>query len=314
MQERTHRQWADEAKFGALSRTACRPCTHVVARSLGIRSSKTRGLTLRSVYPTRTPRDACLPRGPIADNCLVTCLTNGAGFTAALFSLHLWPDNRPDDDDTPMLPMSCTPPTVCKLISPERSFDQRIAKACKSTWTKHVVRGSTFATYSSAETPAATGCTPGGMSAWTAVRRNTAVVRNLMIAAAECGVSRGTSRCRVCATLFVSARILREKSFTKIVDGGIPCARATRSNLGTRPVLYLDNRYNMGVLGVGPLPFSLKVMARIDSFGIIRMGYRSGAHSFTASKITSTSSNERPKKMKNRYTPGREHTVGRTVG
>eukprot|EP00966_Prymnesium_polylepis_P034777 808295-Prymnesium_polylepis.1 len=125
-------------------------------------------------------------------------------------------------DSVSTLLKSCTFSTVCKLRNPERSSVHRSANAPRSARIKHFVRGKTFAMWSSAKTPVASRFSDGGTSDGKAVRKKAVLVRNLMTAAAERGVKRGTSRCRTSTARRLKARTLRERILPKMVEGGIP--------------------------------------------------------------------------------------------
>eukprot|EP00966_Prymnesium_polylepis_P266225 6149897-Prymnesium_polylepis.1 len=145
------------------------------------------------------PGLAAWPCGRVDDRLAREVPASGASF-ALLRSLRLLPGeySRHGYVVARRRPKGSTSSTVCRLTNPDRSSVQRIANACKSTWTKQTARGKTFAMCSSATAPIATGRTADGTSTGNVVRTKAAVVRNLMIAVAERGVRRGASRRRTC--------------------------------------------------------------------------------------------------------------------
>eukprot|EP00966_Prymnesium_polylepis_P317463 7334499-Prymnesium_polylepis.1 len=163
---------------------------------------------------------------------------------------------------------------------------------------KQVVRGNTPFMLRSARPPTMVGITTLGVPAGGVARYTAAVVRYWRTAAAVRGVNRLTSKRSIRATRrwrdpnlrsavwMMDGRVrraasdvwwrsvghvatgelfscLRAKTFCTIVHGDTPCARATKSSFGSRPV----------------------------------------THTFTAAMISSSKTIERPKTTKNKYTP-----------
>mmetsp|Transcript_23449 Transcript_23449/g.56439 ORF Transcript_23449/g.56439 Transcript_23449/m.56439 type:complete len:412 (+) Transcript_23449:1028-2263(+) len=123
------------------------------------------------------------------------------------------------------------PVTVCRLMN--RSCAHRITKACRSTCTKHLVRGKTPSICRSAVSPVAMGSMFFGVFAGGVRPR---IVRNCRMDAAVRGARRVTSRWSVLKTRRFSSWILREATRRTMVDGETEWALATRKMRGRWPV------------------------------------------------------------------------------
>mmetsp|Transcript_18579 Transcript_18579/g.55557 ORF Transcript_18579/g.55557 Transcript_18579/m.55557 type:complete len:207 (-) Transcript_18579:43-663(-) len=126
--------------------------------------------------------------------------------------------------------------TVCKEM--DRSRVQRMANVSRSTRTKHATHGNTSSINSSATFPLAIVRTASGIipSVDILVRFTAAAVRYLTTAATVDGVSHARSSLSNAMIRRLRYRVLRDKTRRMIVDGGIPCARATNTSFGTCPV------------------------------------------------------------------------------
>eukprot|EP00966_Prymnesium_polylepis_P333350 7388824-Prymnesium_polylepis.1 len=183
MQDSAHRQCAGEAGLRVRLRSACNPLSHLLPYCSGMRRSSTwerppEPLKVTWTCVARTspppPPSAAHPTGPAL---AISCCRVGRRW-----HMERW---------RTLFRCGAAVATTCKLM--DRLWDQRIAKASRSTRTKHVVRGKMLAIPSSIVLPRATGRTASGVSPGTAAAR-TWEARNMSTAAAESGVKRGKSR------------------------------------------------------------------------------------------------------------------------